>query len=307
MLTQQQIDLYHEQGFLVVENFLPRETVENLGRITAELVQSARDLDKTDAFFDLEPSHKKGVEARVRRLKHPNAQHKLFADISTHPDIMKAIEQLNGRPGVRFTHPQGKVNIKAAGYGSAVEWHQDWAGYPHTNDDLVSVTVPLDGATLENGPLLVIPGSHKGPMYDHHVDGVYRTSMDPERDGIDFSKAVPLLGGIGMVYFHHVRVIHGSALNRSKQDRRLLINQYAAVDAWPLMGIKDLDSFDSLIITGEKTIEPLMRAVPVRMPLPRAADFDGLYANQEKAKKRFFEVYEEPAEKTAEKAAATMN
>ncbi|HYF21308.1 MAG TPA: phytanoyl-CoA dioxygenase family protein, partial [Ramlibacter sp.] len=240
MLTLEQIAQYHEQGFLVVENFLPPDFVRELGRLTSELVASAAGLDKTDAWFDLEPSHRKGERPRVRRLKHPNGQHPLFAQAARHPKILDAIEALNGRPGVRFTHPQGKVNIKAAEYGSAVEWHQDWAGYPHTNDDLLSVSIPLDGATPDNGPLLVLPGTHKGPIYDHHVDGVYRSAMHPTRDGLDFSRAVPLLGDVGMVYFHHVRIVHGSALNRSTRDRRLLINQYAAVDAWPLMGVQDL-------------------------------------------------------------------
>ena len=45
-------------------------------------------------------------------------------------------------------------------YGSPVEWHQDWAFYPHTNDDLLAVGVMLDDMELENGPLLVLPGTH---------------------------------------------------------------------------------------------------------------------------------------------------
>jgi len=46
-----------------------------------------------------------------------------------------------GGPHIRLSHPTGKVNIKAAEYGAPVEWHQDWAAYPHTNDDLLSVGI----------------------------------------------------------------------------------------------------------------------------------------------------------------------
>jgi phytanoyl-CoA hydroxylase len=43
--------------------------------------------------------------------------------------------------------------MKSAGYGAPVEWHQDWAFYPHTNDDLAAVGIMLDDCDLENGPI----------------------------------------------------------------------------------------------------------------------------------------------------------
>ena len=50
-----------------------------------------------------------------------------------------------------------KLNTKFEKGGSAVEWHQDWAFYPHTNDDVLAVGVMLDDVNLSNGPLMVIP------------------------------------------------------------------------------------------------------------------------------------------------------
>ena len=64
--------------------------------------------------------------------------------------------------------------MKNPGHGSAVEWHQDWAFYPHTNDDLLEVGIALSDMTEENGALLVVPGSHKGKTWDHHQDGPLR-------------------------------------------------------------------------------------------------------------------------------------
>ena len=61
--------------------------------------------------------------------------------------------------------------MKCAGFGAPVEWHQDWAFYPHTNDNLAAVGVMFDDMAMENGPLMIIPGSHKGPTFDHHADG----------------------------------------------------------------------------------------------------------------------------------------
>ena len=108
-----------------------------------------------------------------------------------HPNILEALKRLWG-PSIRFD--VSKLNLKAAGYGAPVEWHQDWAFYPHTNDDLAAVGIMIDDVDEENGPLLVIPGSHQGPIFDHHADGVFCGSMDPDRREVDYGQAVALTG-----------------------------------------------------------------------------------------------------------------
>ena len=58
--------------------------------------------------------------------------------------------------------------MKSAQYGSPVEWHQDWAFYPHTNDDVLAIGVLLDDCDLANGPMLVTPGTHNREVWNHH-------------------------------------------------------------------------------------------------------------------------------------------
>lgn len=290
-LSAEQVNFYEKEGYLVLPDLLPKSHITELGKIVDELERGAATLDRNDDFYDLEPSHSLD-NPRVRRLKKPTKQHNAFYDLARSTKILDVIEDLIGS-GIRLTHLDGKVNIKAAEYGSPVEWHQDIAGYPHTNDDLLSATIPLDDCELENGPLLVIPGSHKGPLYNHHNDqGVYCSSIDPSKNALDYDKAVPLTGKAGMVTIHHTRIIHGSALNRSHRPRRLLIYQYSANDAWPLMGVQSLDALRSTIVRGDIVLEPRMCAVPVRIPLPVAPDYDGLYTSQGHTKNRYFETYE---------------
>ena len=191
--------------------------------------------------------------------------------------------------------------MKAAGYGAAVEWHQDWAFYPHTNDDLLAIGIYFDDCGPDNGPLMVIPGSHRWPISDHHSDGVFCGAIDPTTAGIDFSKAVMLTGKAGSMTIHHVRMVHGSALNTSGRPRRLLLFQYTAVDAFPLLGIPDWEKFNANIVTGEPTMEPRLTPVPVRIPLPVAPFAGSIYENQRSLGNRYFEVYEE-----AQKAARSV-
>jgi ectoine hydroxylase-related dioxygenase (phytanoyl-CoA dioxygenase family) len=185
-----------------------------------------------------------------------------------------------------------KLNMKDPKYGSPVEWHQDWAFYPHTNDDLLAIGVMLDDVELENGPLMVLPGTHKGPVYNHHADGRFCGAIDPISVKLPYDKAVAVTGKAGSASFHHVRLVHGSAQNTSSKPRQLLLYECRAADAWPLVNFTNLDEYDSCMLCGESTIEPRLEKVPVRMPLPPALNPGSIYENQTSAQRRYFERVE---------------
>jgi ectoine hydroxylase-related dioxygenase (phytanoyl-CoA dioxygenase family) len=208
----------------------------------------------------------------------------------SHPNILASLQKLWG-PSIRFD--VSKLNLKAAGYGAPVEWHQDWAFYPHTNDDLAAVGIMMDDLDEENGALMVIPGSHKGPVLDHHADGVFCGAMDPAKGEVNYGAAVPMTGPAGSITIHHVRTVHGSATNTSGRPRRLLLHQYRAADAWPLLGTPDFNQYRSLLLCGEDTLEPRMALVPVRLPLPPAEHQGSIYENQRAAGRRFFKTADE--------------
>ena len=65
-----------------------------------------------------------------------------------------------------------------------------------------------------------------------------------------------------------------------------LLYEFAAADAWPLNGMSDLDEFDGRLIAGERTIEPRLERVPVRMPLPPALNAGSIYENQKAMKSK---------------------
>ena len=291
MLTRDQVQSYRRDGYLVIENVLSATELENLRRVVEVLVEASRSVTAHDHVYDLEPSHTT-EEPRVRRIKEPHNVHPAFREIAFSKRIADILTPLIGTTsGIRFQ--TGKLNMKSAGHGAAVEWHQDWAFYPHTNDDLLAIGLYLDDCGPENGPLMVIPGSHTWPILDHHVDGVFCGAIAPSTANIDFSKAVALTGKAGNMTIHHVRMVHGSALNTSDRPRRLLLFQYTAVDAFPLLGIPDWEKFNANIVTGNPTAEPRLTPVPVRIPLP-AAIFEGsIYENQRTLGSRYFAVYEE--------------
>ena len=170
------------------------------------------------------------------------------------------------------------------------------AFYPHTNDDILAVGVLLDDATPDNGPLLVLPGSHRGPTFDHHgSDGRFCGAMEPARDQLDYGSALALVAPAGACSFHHVRAVHGSAQNRSLHSRNLLLFEFAAADAFPLLGVPDWDDFNARLVVGQPTVVPRTVACPVRLPLPPARSQGSIYENQTALTSRYFDQQAAPA------------
>jgi ectoine hydroxylase-related dioxygenase (phytanoyl-CoA dioxygenase family) len=287
-LSAAQIEIYHELGSLVVENAVAPGLLDRLRSVTEEFVARARGTVRSNEVYDLEDSHTPD-DPRVRRLKEPVDRDPFFWELVRSAGVIDPVRQLIGS---NLRLHGSKLNMKFAQYGAAVEWHQDWAFYPHTNDDLLAVGIMLDDVVMENGPLLVLPGSHRGPIYNHHHQGYFTGAVNLETDRPDLSAAVPLTGKAGSMTVHHVRALHGSALNVSERPRRILFYEIAAADAWPLFSdlrnYRDYEHFTERMIVGTPTLEPRVVPAPIRMPIPIRRQPESIYDLQSDAQRRTF-------------------
>jgi len=285
MISEQDVQAYKRDGVIVIPDVLNAATLVEARKVIAELVaESAKTLEHTDVY-DLEPGHT-AENPKVRRIKAPQKVHPIFDEIVRSAAVLDILKKLIG-PALRLHG--SKLNMKSAHYGSPVEWHQDWAFYPHTNDDILAIGTLLDDTDLSNGPMLVSPGTHTGEVWNHHgEDGCFAGLIDPDIIKSEIERALPCMGRAGSMSFHHVRALHGSALNTSDRSRNLLLYEVAASDAWPLMGVKDFDEFNSRLLSGDPVITPRLTDVPVRMPLPPAKRQGSIYETQSAAKKSYF-------------------
>ena len=274
MLTREQIDFYHENGYLGVDGVLSSDEVAELQQVTDDFVRKSARVTEHTAVFDLEPGHTP-ESPKLRRLKDPIVQHEVYNRNLSHPGIVAIVQQLIG-PDVRSNG--NKLNMKSPEYGSPVEWHQDWAFYPHTNDDILAVGVCMDDMMYENGCLLVIPGSHKGPILTHHQNGRFAAAVTEEVTNAD--KAVPIELKAGGISIHHVRTLHASARNVSPNPRRLLLYQYCAADAWSVLGYGNWQEYLDTMVCGEPTKRPRMVDAPIEIPLPEAERGGSIYETQ---------------------------
>ena len=285
MIGEREVQAYRQDGVIVVPDVLDSRTLARMRQVVAELVAGAAGTTEHTDVYDLEPGHTP-ADPRVRRIKAPHKVHAVFDEVVRSPEVIAILKALLG-PGLRLHG--SKLNMKSAHYGSPVEWHQDWAFYPHTNDDVLAIGVLLDDTDLSNGPMLVSPGTHTGPVWNHHgADGRFAGLIDPDEIRAEIDRAIPCMGRAGSMSFHHVRALHGSALNTSDRPRNLLLYEVAASDAWPLMGVKDFDEFDSRLLAGGSVVEPRLTAAPVRMPLPPPLRSGSIYETQSIATKSYF-------------------
>jgi ectoine hydroxylase-related dioxygenase (phytanoyl-CoA dioxygenase family) len=285
MISEDEVRAYHRDGVIVVPNVLRAEALAHLRSVVADLVAGAAAVTEHTDVYDLEPGHTPEAP-RVRRIKAPHKVHPAFDAVVRSQPVLDILTKLIG-PGLRLHG--SKLNMKSAQYGSPVEWHQDWAFYPHTNDDVLAIGVLLDDTDLSNGPMLVTPGTHRGPVWNHHGDdGRFIGLIDPDLIRDEISRAAPCVGPAGTMSFHHVRALHGSALNTSDRPRNLLLYEVTASDAWPLMGVKDFDEFNSRLLAGPSTVTPRLTEVPVRIPLPPALRQGSIYETQSTSRKSFF-------------------
>jgi ectoine hydroxylase-related dioxygenase (phytanoyl-CoA dioxygenase family) len=285
-------ETFDRNGYVTIERLFDVAEVEALRAKTRAVLADAVGIPGETKVFDVEESHT-AAEPRVRRIKRPHEVDPLYWREACNAKLVRITTALLG-PSVRLHH--SKINLKSAKYGSPLEWHQDWAFIPHTNMDLAICSVMLDEVGEDNGPMLVIPGTHKGPLMSHHDGEWFVGAIPPETIPID--RAVKLMGPPGTVTFHHPLLVHGSALNTSSRERWLLFYEYAAADAWPLIYTPEWTEYMGRLVCGEPSPTIRLESVAVTMPLP-VRDAGSIYNNQRAAKKRFFATFEETSGSSA--------
>ena len=147
MLSAEQIASYRENGFLAVESVFSPDEMAAARRAVEEMVERSRSITEHDDVYDLEPGHS-AAEPRVRRLKAPLAADPLFLRLAQSDRLMEIVAALIG-PAIRLHG--SKLNMKSAGYGSPVEWHQDFVFFFFFFVVVFAIGDALDECLVENG------------------------------------------------------------------------------------------------------------------------------------------------------------
>ena len=164
-LTKTEINFYKTKGYLVKKKLISENEIKKINNLIRKILKKEEGRNtkiknlggsfNNNFVYNSNSSNKR----EILRLNNPTYYNKLFYNLSRNKKIINIVKKLLGG-SVRFHHC--KLNFKLPSKkGGEVSWHQDWAFYPHTNDDLITVGVYLEDCDEENGPLQVIPKSHK--------------------------------------------------------------------------------------------------------------------------------------------------
>ncbi len=277
---------YETDGATLIDGLIPAADLQRLVEATDRLMATAAETDESNGVLELDTGHTRAAP-RIRRIKTPHKADPVFEGFIRDPGPMSLVTKILG-PDVRLSH--SKINTKAGDNGSPIEWHQDWAFAPHTYMGLCIVAVMLDDCTAENGPLMVMPGSHRGKLLEHHdADGYFVGAIDIPGNGIDLTKARPLTGKAGSITLHHPMTIHGSAPNRSGKMRRMMFLEYAAADAFPLFYGVDWSEYMSRMVAGTGTSMVRTEPVTIKQPFPTRAP-GSIFESQSQLRNRYFDA-----------------
>lgn len=218
VLTQDQIDHYHEYGYL--------------SPITVMSEDEA--LHYRERFEAAEREYPEHVHSKNRNNTH--LAFKCMDELVHHPRIIDAVEDLIG-PNISLW---GTVLfIKEPSSSGFVSWHQDATYMGMDNNNVVTPWFALSPSNLETGCLTMIPGSHRNNIVEHidtFDENNILTRGQRVRD-VDTSAGVDLILRPGQMSLHHGETIHGSQPNRSN-DRRigLALQSFAAPDVRQIIG-----------------------------------------------------------------------
>jgi phytanoyl-CoA hydroxylase len=219
-LTTKQIDFYHENGFLVIENFLDADELADWRTNTDAAVKER--LERKNGMHnqsDTDSFYAKVFTQCIKLADTHEGMHRLMHD----PRLGEVAATLAGIDGIRIWHDQALVKPP---YGNPTGWHLDNPYWSFSSPQALSLWVALDDATLGNGCMWYVPGSHKTARYEN--SGIGPNLADLFNVYPEWTQIAPVACPCpaGSAVFHSGLVAHGAGANMTNKPRRAMTCGY---------------------------------------------------------------------------------
>ncbi|HEY8661217.1 MAG TPA: phytanoyl-CoA dioxygenase family protein [Hanamia sp.] len=227
-LTNEQVQFYQKNGFLVIEDFLSKDELEKWRNAVMEAVAERNGMKmpgkdvKTgmDDGINEDAEYFSKVFDQLLNLWQTN--HKM-KEIMLDKRIGKMAAQLSDSDGIRIWHDQALFKRP---WANPTSWHLDAPFWSFSDRRALSIWVALDDATLENGCLYFIPGSFKETTFENkgigkNMDGIFEAYPQ-------FVKVTSYAANMkaGSCSFHNGLTIHGAGANMTNGYRRAMACAY---------------------------------------------------------------------------------
>ncbi|MEK3733384.1 MULTISPECIES: ectoine hydroxylase [Paenibacillus] len=235
-LSKAQSEFYDRNGYLFLDNFFD---FDELSRYQTE----ARKLQREAASSEGDEIIREPGGNEVRSVFAVHRSHPEFQELSRHPRLLAIVEYLLGSE--TYIH-QSRINYKPGFSGKEFYWHSDFETW-HVEDGMprmraLSCSIALEDNYAFNGPLMLVPGSHKefvsciGQTPENHFKDSLRKQEygvpDPdsltrlvEKGGIDTP-----VGKAGSVVLFDCNIMHGSNSNITPMPRSNIFMVYNSIE-----------------------------------------------------------------------------
>lgn len=261
-LNNEQIRFFVENGYLIVPDLLSSGELDDLKSDTLKIARGKYDCPNLKPL----PDHLSDNEVlqNILCIHQPHYISPTMLKYVKHPLICGILSQVTAAhlPGWDGSVKcmQSMLFVKPPGFQGQA-WHQDEVYIPTRDRSLIGAWTAIDDATVENGCLWIVPGSHSTgylyPQRDHNNPEEF--DSNGESFGFDEKKAIPVVVKAGTVVFFNGYLLHQSRKNRSSIYRRVLVNHY--MNAYSLLpwGLKPGENVAS---ADRRTIVPVAGADP---------------------------------------------
>ena len=225
-LTPEQIQFYHDNGYLAVEGVLSRTEISRLIQRCNELCADWQSEAAKRVGVSQEAHIAAESDRTIRKMSGLVAHESVYREQASHPKIVDMAADLIGE---NISLYADQMMLKPPRYGSEKPPHQDNAYFRvEPADAVITCWMALDDATIDNGCMRYISGSHKLGLVDH---AAIESTPHLVPKGVDFTKSVAVPAKAGACVFHHSLTLHHSYANRSDKWRRAFICHYVRPDA----------------------------------------------------------------------------
>ena len=209
MLSQEQIEQFHRDGFLVVRGMYNSDEMKDIERWTSEVAGSPEKPGHYMMYFE---SSKQDGSRIISRIEDFVSFHEGFARLITRRRMQQAVSDLFGESAVLF---KDKINFKLPG-GDGFKEHQDvQAGWDDYGKLHITAMIAIDETNAENGSVEMIPGMHKQGL----LGKMWAPLTDTDTSNASYQ---PVHCQPGDAVFFDSYAPHRSLPNKTDQARRVL-------------------------------------------------------------------------------------
>ena len=233
---------FERDGYLVLQGFLKPQALQELRAVVdAALTPLLGPVEfEADVGYPGAPADRNAEGGGTpRRLLHALSRHSLLRDFAMSRRLGDCMRQLLGASAVRVSQSHHNcIMTKHPGYSSRTGWHQDIRYWSFDQPALISTWLAFGSETVENGCLLVIPGSHRLDLDRGRLDAALFLREDLPGNRTLMERAKPVLLAPGDLLLFHCRLFHAAGANCSNAPKYSLVFTCHAEDNHAIPGTR---------------------------------------------------------------------